>query len=181
MMMVQSDCGPCQSLCWLVFWAQLNPSAGAGKTEQDPLEIRVGPQTVVMEDAIFPYMTAPRGKPDDHRGPDLLLRPNPESYTGPNYPRDIPRTWFAPARRRHDLGTLASHQGSWRRAHHLRMHPPVAIGQDADLRRLQPVQRRRPLPVPSLASGAASGRQCKFPPSGRPRAGGQAESGKRPG
>ena len=31
-------------LCWLVFWAQPNPSAGAGKTEQDPLEIRVGPQ-----------------------------------------------------------------------------------------------------------------------------------------
>ena len=44
----------------LAFWAQLVPTVGAAKSVQEPLEIRVGPQTVVMEDAILPYMTTTR-------------------------------------------------------------------------------------------------------------------------
>ena len=76
--------------CLLAFWAHPTPAAGAGKRAQEPLEILVGPQTVVMEDAIFPYMTTTREGTIIVVG--TVLRPNPESYTGPNYPRDIPRT-----------------------------------------------------------------------------------------
>ena len=45
--------------CLLAFWAHPTPAAGAGKRAQEPLEILVGPQTVVIEDAIFPYPRLP--------------------------------------------------------------------------------------------------------------------------
>ena len=77
-------------VCLLVLWAQPTPAAGAAKPGQEPLQILVGPQRVVMEDAIFPYMTTTREGTIIVVG--TVLRPNPESYTGPNYPRDIPRT-----------------------------------------------------------------------------------------
>ena len=77
-------------VCLLALWALPIPAEGAGTATPEPLGIRVGPQTVVMEDAIFPYMTTTREGTIIVVG--TVLRPNPESYTGPNYPRDIPRT-----------------------------------------------------------------------------------------
>lgn len=76
--------------CMMFLLVHLSPAVGAAKSVQEPLEIRVGPQTVVLEDAIFPYMTTTREGTIIVVG--TVLRPNPESYTGPNYPRDIPRT-----------------------------------------------------------------------------------------
>ena len=76
--------------CLLVLLVQSIPATGASKTGQDPLETRVGAQTVVIEGAIFPYMTTTQEGTIIVVG--TVLRPNPESYTGPNYPRDIPRT-----------------------------------------------------------------------------------------
>ena len=73
----------------LALCAQPTCAVGAAGSAQEALEIRVGPQTVVMEDAIFPYMTTTRETTIIVVG--TVLRPNPESYTGPNYPRDIPR------------------------------------------------------------------------------------------
>ena len=67
----------------LMLGSDANPVDGA-------LDISLGPEVRVMEHGIFPYMTRTREGTLIVAG--TVLRPNAENYTGPNYPRDMPRT-----------------------------------------------------------------------------------------
>ena len=96
----------------LALCTQLIPAVGATGSAQEALEIRVGPQTVVMEDAIFPYMTTTREGTIIVVG--TVLRPNPRVVHRTQLPAGHSQD-RALHRRRQVLGTLVPHGGTGRR------------------------------------------------------------------
>ncbi len=65
-------------------------TAAAANSADGALDISLGPEVRVMEHGIFPYMTHTREGTLIVAG--TVLRPKADTYTGPNYPRDMPRT-----------------------------------------------------------------------------------------
>ena len=179
----RADFEPRQSRAGWLSWPTPSPAVGAAESAQETTGNPRRTPDGGHGGRHLPLHDPPPGEGDPSSWWGTVLRPNPESvHRAPTTRGDIPPDG-ALHRRRQDLGALVPPPRN-------REDGPIisgctlqfALGQDPDLRLLQPVHRRRARFQGQVwHSGTTSGRLVTPSPLHRPRPPGQAESGRRPG